>query len=182
MDPFIGEIRAIAFSFPPRGWIPCDGRLLSVSQYSPLFAIIGITYGGNGTTTFAVPNLQGLALTGQGTGPGLSPYALADVVGETSVQLTTDQLPAHTHPAVIRVNSTGIANMHTVPQLGDQLSRFATPTGPGSAFNTPPLENPDTFAPGMVMGTGSDLAHDNQQPYLSMTYCIAAQGIFPSRN
>lgn len=181
-DPFIGEIRVVAFSYPPAGWVPCDGRLLPISQFSPLFSIIGLNYGGNGTTTFAVPDLRGSATICQGQGPGLTDYAVGDVVGEVSVQLTLDQLPAHNHVTDAKVNQSGTANMHNVPVTGDQLSRFAPSGGIGSAYNNPPLNNPATFAPTMVQPTGNGAAHSNQQPYLSMMYCIATRGVFPVRN
>ncbi len=182
MDPFIGEVRALGFTFPPLGWLVCDGTTYPVQRYSQLFAVIGSIYGGNGTTTFAVPNLQGVALVNQGQGPGLTDYALNQSAGAIDVALTLNELGAHNHPAVARVNQSGNANMHTVPVAGDQLSRFAGASSPGSAFNTPPLANPDTFNSQMIQPTGAGQPHANQQPYLSMIYCIAAQGVFPQRN
>ncbi|PXA91710.1 phage tail protein [Nostoc sp. 3335mG] len=182
MDPFIGEVRALGFTYPPRGWLVCDGTTYSVQQYSQLFAVIGRTYGGDGTTTFAVPNLQGVALVHQGKGEGLTDYALNQSAGAITVALTLDELGAHDHPAVAKVNQSGSANMHSVPVAGDQLSRFAFANSPGAAFNTPPLTDRDTFDSRMIEPTGAGQPHTNQQPYLSMIYCIAAKGIMPERN
>lgn len=186
MDPFIGEIRAFAFAFVPFGWTPCDGRLVQISENGALYAVLGTRYGGDGIETFALPNLQGAALVGQGSGPGLTPYQTGDTAGETTVVLTLEELPAHSHTATAKIDTTGTANMHSVPQFGDQLSRFAGADAPGSAFNTPPLTNAATFAPGMVQPTGAPPGmtspHSNQQPYLSMIYCIATRGIYPARN
>lgn len=182
MAPFIGEIRVVAFSYPPAGWIPCDGRMLSISVYSILYSVIGLTYGGNGTTMFAVPDLRGSATIGQGAGPGLTDYSVGDIFGTVAVTLNSDQLPSHTHLTDAKVNQSGTANMHNVPVTGDQLSRFAPSGGIGSAYNNPPLNNPATFAPTMVQPTGGSDPHSNQQPYLSMMYCIATQGVFPARS
>jgi microcystin-dependent protein len=181
-DPFVGELRVMAFSYAPAGWVPCDGRLLSVSQFTPLYAVIGSLYGGNGTTTFAVPDLRGSATIGQGQGTGLTNYVVGETAGATTVTLTLNELPAHTHVPDAKVNQSGTANMHNVPVTGDQMSRFAPSGGIGSAYNNPPLNNPATFAPTMVQPTGNGAAHSNQQPYLSMMYCIATQGVFPARN
>jgi microcystin-dependent protein len=179
MMPYIGEIRAFAFGYAPSCWIPCDGRMLTIDDFSPLFVVIRNVYGGDGETTFAIPDLRGAALAGQGLGPGLSPYAIPEVVGQCEVTLTMDQLPAHTHTARAKVNASGVANMHGAPQPGDQLSRLAPVGVVGSAFNTPPLTNPASFAPEMVQAAGGGQAHDNQQPYLAMMYCIAAIGLVP---
>lgn len=182
MNPFIGEVRAISFPFAPLGWLRCDGTVHSVVQYRRLFDVIGSTYGGNGTTTFAVPDLQGAAVTGQGQGRGLTRYALNESAGEIAVTLTLDQLAAHNHPAVARVERSGTTNMHGVPAAGDHLSRFAGAAAPGSAFNDPPLVDPDTFLPDMIQPTGAGEAHENRQPFLAMVYCIATQGLFPQRS
>lgn len=182
MNPFIGEVRAISFAFAPEGWLRCDGTVYSVVLYRRLFDVIGSTYGGNGTTTFAIPNLMGAALVGQGQGRGLTNYALNESAGVRTVALTTDQIAAHNHPAVARVERSGTTNMHGVPAAGDHLSRFAGAAAPGSAFNNPPLVDADTFLPGMIQPSGAGEAHENQQPFLAMVYCIATQGIFPRRN
>lgn len=182
MVPFVGEIRAFPFNFAPRSWAYCQGQTLPISAYTTLFSVLGATYGGNGRSTFRLPDLRGLAVVGQGSAPDLSSYLPGVVVGETTVPLTLDQLPVHSHIPVLKVNATGIANMHTVPETGDQLSRFAAAGSPGAAFNTPPLENPDLFAAEMVLPTGDGQPHPNQQPYLSMNYYIALSGIYPYRD
>lgn len=182
MTPFIGEIRAVSFPFVPVGWTLCDGRLLPISQNTALYAVIGTRYGGDGIENFALPNLQGASLVGQGAGPGLTSYETGETAGSAVVALTLQELPTHSHAATARIDTTGTANMHGVPQFGDQLSRLASAGAPGSAFNTPPLVDAAVFAPAMVQPAGSTEAHPNQQPYMSMIYCIATHGIFPARN
>lgn len=183
-DPFLAEIRAFGFQFAPRGWFVCDGRLLPIVQYTALFSLLGTTYGGNGQTTFAIPNLAGQSLTsaGGGNGPGLSPYDLGEVTGTETVTLITTEMPAHTHPANGALDTSGNTNMVNVPTAGVQLTRFAPSTGLGAAWNTPPVDNPVLLAPQMVLPAGGGLPHNNQQPYLTLLYCIAYEGIFPARN
>lgn len=182
-DPFLGEIRAVGFNFAPRGWYPCDGRLLSIAQNSALFAILGTTYGGNGQTNFALPNLQGNALVSQGTGPGLSQYVLGESIGTPTVTLLSTQIPIHNH-SVNGATISGSTGMHDVPQNGDQLSRYMKAGGAlgGVAYKAPPIVTPVTMAPTMVAFSGGSQPHNNQQPYLALLYCIAAEGIFPTRN
>ena len=183
-DPFLAEIRAFGFSFAPRGWMPCDGRQIPISQYTAVFSLLGTTYGGNGQTTFALPNLGGSALVSQGSGPGLSAYVLGEVTGTPTVTLLSTQMPAHTHAGDAKIDSTGAGNMHTNPQNGDQLSRYSPNATPpiGFGWNSPPLAPQVTLAPTMVQNAGGGLPHNNRQPYLALLYCIAMEGIFPARN
>jgi microcystin-dependent protein len=182
MTPFMAEIRAFAFSFVPSGWIPCDGRLLPIQQYSALFSLLGTNYGGNGTTNFGVPNLQGTSLVSQGQGAGLSSYFVGEVVGSPTVTLVQQEMPMHLHAPGAKIQSGGNTNMHSSPQAGDQLSRYAPTDGLGTAWNDPPLASPVQLNPQMVQLAGGGQAHANQQPYLSVLYGIAASGMFPARN
>lgn len=183
MEPFLAEIRAFAFNFVPRGWFPCDGRLLPISQYSTLFSLIGTYYGGNGQTNFALPNLGGTSLVSTGQGPGLSDYVLGETLGTPTVTLTMLEMPGHTHAPDGKIDSTGNTNMHGVPQNGDQLSRYAPATGGiGIAWNTPPLDNPVLLNPQMIQPAGGGSPHNNMQPYLTLLYGIAFEGIYPARN
>jgi microcystin-dependent protein len=171
-DPFVGEIQAFAFGYAPRGWLLCDGRPLPIRQFTPLFSLIGTYYGGDGTTTFNLPNLVGRVAVSQGQGPGLTPRVLGEEIGEATVTLTQSEMPAHTHAL----------------QLGDKSSTNGTagPTGGSNvaidpSFNgfVPPPGN-TTLATTAVAPTGGSQAHPNTQPTLAMIYCIATEGIFPS--
>lgn len=184
MDPFIAEIRAFAFNFVPRGWMPCDGRLLPIAQYTALFSLLGTTYGGNGQTNFALPNLGGTAMVSQGNGPGLSPYVLGEQTGVASVTLIITEIPSHTHAADAKIDTSGNANMINTPVAGTQLTRFAvSASGPGgAAFATAPNSSPVLMHPMMVQPAGGSQPHNNLQPYLALLYGIATEGIFPARN
>lgn len=185
--PFFGEIRAFGFTFAPSGWMTCSGQTLPIAQYSALFSILGTTYGGNGTTTFQLPNLNGRIIVHSGggnPGPGLSPYVLGEQTGAESETLTLAQLGKHTHAPYARVQ-TGTANMHTMPQPGDYLTRFnASSNALGQTWNSPPLANAVALHASTIGSTGANqvAAHENRQPFLALNYCIAITGIFPSRN
>jgi microcystin-dependent protein len=180
-DPFIAEIRAVGFNFAPRGWFPCDGRLLPIAQYTPLFALLGTTYGGNGQTNFALPDLRGNAMISQGQGPGLSDYVLGEQIGTPNVTLLITEIPSHNHSATAQTE-VGFADQHGTPVAGDQLSRFAPNPGVGLAFVPPPNAAPVFFNAQMVGVAGGSQPHSNTQPYLALLYCIAYEGIFPARN
>jgi microcystin-dependent protein len=175
--PYVGEIRAFGFNFAPYGWATCDGQLLAISQYSPLFAIIGTFYGGNGTTNFALPNLQGNAPFHWGDGTGLPQYVIGEVVGVPNVTLTQAEMPAHVH--VVDATTPGDPSQDTaVPSLNASVG----PGGPGNLWDkqtSPPLQ---PFSPKSIGMSGSSFPHQNMQPFLVINYCIALQGIFPSRN
>jgi microcystin-dependent protein len=172
-QPFLAEIRAFAFSYVPYGWLPCDGRIIPIQQNAALFSLIGTYYGGNGTTNFGLPNLQGSVLVGQGSGTGLTPWVIGEVQGSTQVTLTTAEMPMHTHQADGKIDSTGNANMHMTPVTGDQISRYAPATGLGTAWVAPPNTAPVQMYPMMVGAAGGNLPHENMQPYLSVIYGIA---------
>lgn len=171
MDPFIGEIRVFGFSFAPRGWALCNGQLLPISQNPALFSILGTMYGGNGTTSFGLPDLQGSVAVSQGQGPGLSPYYPGDEGGTATVTLSSGQVPIHSHGLQV---STRPANQR---QPGGEL--FAVGDGVG-LYQV--AQQPSTnFDLGMVEPTGGGLPHNNMQPYQTLNFCIALTGIFPPR-
>ena len=164
--PFLGELRIITFNFPPRGWAFANGQLMAINQNQALFALLGTTYGGNGVTTFALPDLQGRA--GLHTGNG---YTLGQIGGETTHTLTITEMPAHTH----RVSA------------GSGLAKLASPTNATWATTTNGLDlyaaSADVaLAPGSVGLAGGSQPHENEPPYLVLNVIIALQGIFPSQN
>jgi len=179
-DAFVGEIRSFAFNFVPTGWLPCNGGLYSISSYAALFAILGVQYGGNGTTTFAVPDLRGTAALGVNTGnPSYSvPGAKG---GSETVTLTTATIPAHTHmvQAVVRTSQPQTAAAIAQPGTDAYLTNgFSKGLNQGiivySNNNGGIALNPQTLAP-----SGGSVAHQNMDPYLAMTYCVCAEGVFP---
>lgn len=168
-DPYLGEIMLFASNFAPRGWVECDGRLLDIASYEALFNIIGTTYGGDGFSTFGVPDLRGRCIISQGTGPGLSSRVIGEVLGAESVALTANQLPGHTHNAI----ATSAAA--DTPTLAQRLPAVAE--SPAYAtFNNAPIE----LASSAVSNAGGSQPHNNRQPSLALTYCIAVEGVFPS--
>lgn len=174
-DPFIGEIRIFAGNFAPRGWAMCNGQLLAISQNTALFSLLGTNYGGNGQTTFALPNLQGSAPLHAGQGPGLSSYDLGQTGGETNVTLISSELPSHTHP-VFGTSSPGSA----VDPANAVWGTAAVARGTKMYADSPgsPLQmNPSAFS-----ATGGNQPHNNLPPYLTLTFIIALVGIYPSRN
>jgi microcystin-dependent protein len=181
-EPYIGEIRPFGFNFAPRGWALCAGQILSIASNTALFSLLGTTYGGNGTTTFALPDLRGRIPLGMGQGSGLTDYVEGEATGTETVTLLSTEMAAHTHTPYTRVQA-GTANMHNAPVAGDYLSRFnVSANAIGFTWNNPPLENPTTLDPRFLALTGSSQPHNNIQPVLAINYCIAINGIFPSRN
>jgi len=171
-SPFIGQININAFNFAPQGWALCDGQLLPISQNTALFSILGTTYGGDGKSTFALPNLQGAVPLGPGQGPGLSNYVLGQAGGAASVTLTLAQLPAHNHTPACETAG-GLASPANAIWGGGGRGRppaYSTTTNPTASLS-----------PGALPGAGGNQAHNNLSPYLVLTFCIALQGIFPSR-
>jgi microcystin-dependent protein len=170
-EPFLGEIRIFGLSFEPRGWAACDGRLLPINQYQALFSILGTTFGGDGRTVFALPNLQGRIPLGAGTGPGLTPRDLGASGGTETVALALNQLPSHNHPAKCNSgngNQYGPANHYWAQDAGGAKEYNASGTGPMSA--------------GAIGPAGGGQPHGNLQPYTVVNYCIALTGIFPPRS
>jgi microcystin-dependent protein len=172
MDPFVGEIAIFAGNFAPEGWFFCDGSILPIAQYQVLYAVIGATYGGDGSTTFALPDLRGRVPVGFGYG---TPYPLAQKGGSESTTLTLAQLPAHSH----LLNASNLAADQAAP-TGNVLA--AEPTGSSAIYHPMPTDatQKTTLNPGAIgMAGGGGLPIDNRQPYLALNYIIAWQGIFP---
>jgi microcystin-dependent protein len=168
-DQFIGEIRIFAGKFAPKGWAFCSGQLLPISQNTALFSLLGTTYGGNGITNFALPNLNGRVPIHPGQGPGLSLYDLGETGGSETVTLTTANLPAHNHT----ISASTISGTTSVPTNAVPANTLNTDKEYASSSNT------------TMMGTGSvGIAFPviTLQPYLTLNYIIAIQGIFPPRN
>jgi microcystin-dependent protein len=170
-EPFLGEIRMFGFQFAPTGWAMCNGQLLPISQNTALFSLLGTTYGGNGTSTFALPNLQSSVAIHQGQGVGLSPYVIGQNGGTENVTLTQGQMPLHGHT----VNASGSPGANTRP-AGGVLARATT-----DVYAAAP-DGSTTMNPGTIGNAGGSQPHTNIQPYLVISFCIALQGIFPSRN
>jgi microcystin-dependent protein len=170
-DPFVAEIRIFPFNFAPRGWAWCDGQLLPLSQNTALFSLLGTTYGGDGKSTFALPDLQGRAPMHPGQGPGLSLHDLGETGGSETVTLLESEIPAHTH--TLRASSDP-ANSRNPD--GRALAR----TVGGFAYGSPASLVP--LAPEAVTPAGGGQPHNNMQPYLTFYFCIALQGVFPPRS
>lgn len=181
-EPFIGEVKVFGFNFAPVSYMLCQGQSLSIAQYTALFALIGTTYGGDGQTTFDLPDLQGRVPINQGQGPGLPAFNIGESSGSTSVTLTTPNLPAHIHVGIgLSVSipvSTGGADS-TSPEgayLADRGAEvYSSQATPGKYYG------PSTFG-GNTGPSGSGLPVDISNPYLVLNYSIAVEGIFPSRN
>jgi microcystin-dependent protein len=167
MEPFLGEIRLVPFSFAPRGWAICAGQLLPINQNQALFALLGTTYGGNGQTTFALPDLRGRVPLGAGQAAGGSSYPLGASGGQEAVKLTTGQLPGHGHA----VHASSAAATTKNPTTAFPAGGGAYAAQRGARMNS-----------AMIGRTGGGGEHENRQPYLSLNYIIALQGIFPSQN
>ena len=173
-DPFVAEIRIFPFNFAPIGWAFCDGQLMPISQNTALFSLLGTTYGGNGTSTFALPDLQGAAPMHPGQGPGLSLHDLGETGGSETVTLLESEIPAHTHT----MNANAFpANI----QAPSPTRALAQSTG-GVAYESDTTQNLVQKAPEALGPTGGDQPHNNLMPYLTLSFCIALQGVFPPRN
>ncbi|WP_422090542.1 phage tail protein [Tenacibaculum ovolyticum] len=198
MDPFLGQIVLFGGNFAPRGWALCEGQLLPISQYSALFSILGTIYGGDGRTTFALPDLRGRAAISSGRGPGLSDRRLGSRSGQEVHTLTTLEMPSHNH----LTSNNGATDQHVqlstnaavneTPQTGDvpaaaeygsglsatKVKSFGPPTA-GNVVNGQTLSGNAGLN---ILNNGGNQAHNNMQPYLTTNYIIALQGVFPSRN
>lgn len=175
---YIGEIRCFGFNFAPLDWALCNGQPMAISQNTALFSVIGTNFGGNGTTTFNLPNLQGQIPMHWGTTAGLPTTAIGQVQGVPNVTLTTQQIPSHTHTAT--VTQAAQATQRTAAPNANATSFLAQSEPPDHAWQTTPTPN-TPFAPNAISPTGTSLPHDNMQPYLTMNFCISLYGIFPSK-
>ncbi|HUC62903.1 MAG TPA: tail fiber protein [Alphaproteobacteria bacterium] len=174
-NAYIGEIRCFGFNFPPADWALCLGQLMPISQYEALYTIIGTTYGGNGTSNFALPNLAGSALMGQGQGPGLTNRLLGQAVGTAAVTLTNNQLPSHLHTLNASVSNTKSQEKGTPSNQA-----YLGLSTPGKAWSTTAPNQ--GLAPQGIGSTGGSQPHNNMQPVLTMNFCICLLGIYPVRN
>ncbi len=172
MDPFIGQIQAFGFNFPPRGWSLCDGQLLAISSQTALFSLLGTTFGGDGRTTFGLPDLRGRSIVHIGTGPGLSDIRWGERGGNENITLTTAQLPAHNHNTVMNLGGTAeeAGAGHFLATSG---AIFAEDAAAGSTLNAGAITSGNT---------GSGQSYNNRNPFLGIYVSIALVGIFPSRN
>jgi microcystin-dependent protein len=173
--PFVGEIQMFGFDYNPYGWAFCNGATLPVTQNSVLYSLLGITYGGNGSSTFQLPNLVTRAACAQGAGPGLTPRRAGDTFGVTAVTLTEQQMPSHQH-VLTAFQQSDPAKRSSAPVAGGGLSQ------PGSNAVKPFSTNPPTtpMSPTMLKPTsGAAQPHANQQPYLAVNFCIALTGDYP---
>lgn len=181
-EPFIGEIKILAFQFAPRSYMDCAGQIMSIAQNTALFSLLGTTYGGNGVQTFALPDLRGRMAINQGTGPGLPSHTLGEVSGTTSVTLLSSNLPPHSHPAqgiIVNVPVSAGSGDTDVPN-GAYLAQAT-----GDFYSSVSTAN-NNYGPLAVSGqtgiAGSGLPVSIMNPYLVVNYSIAIYGIFPSRN
>lgn len=172
-EPFVAEIRLVPYNFAPRGWAFCQGQIIPIRQNTALFSLLGVTFGGDGVTTFALPDLRGRATMHPGQGPGLTPRTLGEVAGSETITLTSTQVPPHTH-ALQGVVATGT-------ELSPAGAILATPAV-NPRFNTLYLASGTTTPMAdMIAIAGGNQAHNNMQPYLTLNACIALNGIFPPR-
>lgn len=167
-EPFLGELRNFGFNFAPRGWALCQGQLLPISQNQALFALLGTTFGGDGQVTFGLPDLRGRVPVGWGQGPGLEVYELGEQGGAESVTLTLTEMPQHNHPVAASATAASKNPAGGVP----------APTAAGASYGT---TADAAMSPGMVGAVGGSQPHENRAPFLGSNWCIALEGIFPSR-
>lgn len=185
-EPFLGQITCMANNYPPNGWLQCRGQLLPVGQYATLFSLLGVQFGGNGTTSFALPNLQGSLPIGQGVGPGLTPRSMGGTGGEMAVQLTSTTVPAHNHQFLVS-NAHAASQTPAVPPAAPSvLAALVQPGGhSGTPVNgfAPTAGNPSVAlnAAALPPYAGGGQAHNNMQPSLALNWCIAIQGTYPER-
>src|SRR5665213_4150551 len=173
-QPFVGQVIAVGFNFPPVGWFLCNGQLLPISQYDVLYTLIGTTYGGDGISTFGLPNMNGRAPLCMGTGTGLSTYVLGQNAGIESVTLLANQVGLHSHPLATSANAGTASSPGPTLALGTSSFTDAGLYVQGA---------PNTTLSGTSIGVaGHSLPHENRQPFVTINYIIAAFGIFPSQS
>jgi microcystin-dependent protein len=173
MDPFVAEIRIFPFNFAPVGWAFCNGQLLPISQNTALFSLLGTTYGGDGKSNFALPNLQGNAPMHPGQGPGLSLHDLGETGGSDTVSLLNSEIPSHSHTLQAQTSPASL-------EVGAPDRSLARSAG-GYAFKQSPYTNLVAMSAQALAPAGGDQPHNNMQPYLTFNFCIALQGVYPPR-
>jgi len=173
-DPFVAEIRVFPFGFAPTGWAQCNGQILPISQNTALFSLLGVNFGGDGKTTFGLPNLQGRVPLLWGQGPGLSDYVIGEAGGEVAVTLNYTQVPQHTHALQASAHNADLDN----PSPTNALARST----PSYIYKQPAGANPPTpLASGNITPAGNGQPHNNLMPYLTLNFCIALRGVYPTR-
>ena len=170
-EPFLAEIKMFGFNFAPRNWALCDGQILPINQNQSLFSLLGTTYGGDGRTSFGLPDLRGRAPMHEGQGPNQGSRTLGLKAGSETTILTTAQMPAHTHAAMAESSAGDNPNPGT---------RVLAGSAPSEVYHDP--ANLSDLHSGTIANAGSSQGHENMQPYLTITFCIALSGLFPSRN
>jgi microcystin-dependent protein len=172
-DPYVAEIRVFGFNFPPKGWAECDGQLLPISQNTALFSLLGTNFGGDGKSTFGLPDFQGSAAISQGEGSGLSPYYVGEEGGAPFITLLQSEIPTHTHTA----QASNEPAERQAPTPEEALAR----SKPGLSYQSNTTANlvPMNFQSTSIVG--SSLPHNNMPPYLTLNFCIALQGVYPPR-
>ena len=173
MDPFVAEIRIFPFNFAPKGWAFCDGQILPLSQNTALFSLLGTTYGGDGKSNFALPNMQGNVPMHPGQGPGLSLHDLGETGGSDTVTLLESEIPSHSHTMI---SFAGAGN-----RLTPAANSMARANGSTPYLTNSPQPPTTTMSPNAVAPAGGDQPHNNLQPYLTLNFCIALQGVYPPR-
>jgi microcystin-dependent protein len=169
VEQFIGEIRLFPYSFTPRGWAPCDGRTLRISQHTALFSLLGTSYGGDGQVNFALPDLRGRVAVSSGQGPGLGPYFVGEAGGFERVSLSEAQMPSHDHEVPVSSE----AGDSDTPDNRFLARAPGVPTYSGTTNNR-------SLNPSAIGRTGGSQPHENRPPHLVLNYCIALEGTFPS--
>lgn len=178
MEPFLGQIQPFGFNFPPRGWALCAGQLLQISSNTALFSLLGTTFGGDGRTTFGLPDLRGRSLVGEGSGPGLDSISWGERGGAFSKILATNNMPSHNHVAQFHLGA-GLGNTAAAKD-----NKLAANSGGDTIYTTAALSTTDSLAGGTVTtnNVGGSQAFNIRNPFLGVYVCIALQGIYPSRN
>lgn len=184
-QPYLGQIEAFPFNFTPAGWQPCQGQLLPINQYQALFSLLGTTYGGNGTTNFALPDLRGRVAMGQGNGNGLTPRSVGGQVGEENHTILITEMPAHSHTINTAPNASTANNVDTPSNTVVLATATGTQGTTTLTINpyamTPPVPN-TALAPSAIAPNNGGQSHPNMMPFLALQFCIAMNGIYPTRS
>ncbi len=178
MEPYVAQIILFPYSFAPSNFAFCEGQTIAISQNQALYTLIGTTYGGNGTSTFLLPDLREKVALGTGQGPGLSNYVLGQTAGTPSVTVSTQQMPSHNH----QVSSGNIANVNNLTAAPAAGSWIGPQVLGGKMFSDQPPVPGNAMYAGLIANSGGSQPHDNMQPFIGLHYCIALYGIFPTQN